>query len=310
MRGLVWVGASQVGLQITRAVVAIAVARMLTPAEYGLAALALVFSSLVMIFSDLALGAALIQRKTLSLVDRDTAFWVTAASGVVFTILGITFAEPLAALDGEPDAAPLLAVLSGTFIIAALGAPQQSLMLRDMDFRRVELLPMGGAFVGGIAAVTVAALDGGAWAIITQYVVGTTVTTLLVWMRSAWRPRFAFSFASLRDLGGFSIYMLGHRMLFYLQMNGDRFLIGRFLSTSALGIYAVAYNTMLVPASKLGGPIQRVFSPAFSRIQDEPERIAAQWARVSRIMAAVSVPALAGLIVVAPDFVPLVLGEQ
>jgi O-antigen/teichoic acid export membrane protein len=310
MRGLVWVGASQVGLQITRAIVAIIVARLLTPAEYGLAALALVFSSLVMIFSDLALGAALIQRKTLSLVDRDTAFWVTAASGVVFTILGITFAEPLAALYGEPDAAPLLAVLSGTFIIAALGAPQQSLMLRDMDFRRVELLPMGGAFVGGIAAVTVAALDGGAWAIITQYVVGTTVTTLLVWMRSAWRPRFAFSFASLRDLGSFSIYMLGHRMLFYLQMNGDRFLIGRFLSTSALGIYAVAYNTMLVPASKLGGPIQRVFSPAFSRIQDEPERIAATWARVSRLMAAVSVPALAGLIVVAPDFVPLVLGEQ
>ena len=310
MRGLVWVGASQVGLQLTRALVAIAVARLLTPAEYGLAALALVFSSLVMIFSDLALGAALIQRKTLSAVDRDTAFWVTAGSGVVFTILGVLLAGPIAALYGEPEAAPLLAVLSGTFIISALGAPQQSLMLRDMDFRRVELLPMGGAVVGGAAGVTVAALDGGAWAIIVELVVGTTTTTLLGWLRSAWRPRRAFSLASLRDLGGFSIYLLGHRMLFYLQMNGDRFLIGRFLSTSALGVYAVAYNTMLVPASKLGGPLQRVFSPAFSRIQDEPERIAATWARVSRIMAAVSVPALAGLVVVAPDFVPIVLGDH
>ena len=88
------------------------------------------------------------------------------------------------------------------------------------------------------------------------------------------------------------------------RSNGDRFLIGRFLGTAALGIYAVAYNTMLVPASKLGGPLQRVFSPAFSRIQDEPERIAAAWARVARLLAAVSVPALAGLVVVAPDFVP------
>lgn len=310
MRGLVWVGASQVGLQLTRAVVAIAVARMLTPDEYGLAALALVFSSLVMIFSDLALGAALIQRKTLSLVDRDTAFWVTAASGVLFTVLGVLLAGPIAALYGEPDAEPLLAVLSATFLISALGAPQQSLMLRDMDFRRVELLPMGGAVVGGAAGVTVAALDGGAWAIIVQYVVTTTMTTLLVWLRSSWRPRLAFSLASLRDLGGFSIYMLGHRMLYYLQVNGDRFLIGRFLSTTSLGVYAVAYNTMLVPASKLGGPLQRVFSPAFSRIQDEPERIAATWARVTRIMAAVSVPSLAGLVVVAPDFVPAVLGSQ
>ena len=104
--------------------------------------------------------------------------------------------------------------------------------------------------------------------------------------------------------------MLGHRMLYYLQTNGDRFLIGRFLGTDALGTYAVAYNTILQPASKIGGPLQRVMSPAFCRIQDEPERIAAAWARVVRILAGVSVPALAALVVLAPDFVPVVLGDQ
>lgn len=308
--GLLWVGASQVGLQLTRAAVAVAIARMLTPQEYGLAALALVYSSLVLVFSDLALGAALIQRRTLSAVDRDTAFWVTVGSGIAFSAIGIALAGPIASLYGEQAAKPLLVVLSASFVVSALGAPQQSLMLREMDFRRVEMLPMAGALVGGGIAVAVAALGGGPWAIIVQHVIATTVTTALVWARSPWRPRLAFSSASLRDLGGFSIYMLGHRMLYFLQMNGDRFLIGRFLGTSALGVYAVAYNTMLVPASKLGGPLQRVFSPAFSRIQDEPARIAATWARVTRILAAVSVPALAGLIVVAGDFVPVVLGEQ
>jgi O-antigen/teichoic acid export membrane protein len=183
-------------------------------------------------------------------------------------------------------------------------------MLRDMDFRRVEMLPMIGGLVGGVAAVAAAVSGAGAWAIIAQHVVAVVVTTILVWQRSSWRPRLAFSRASLRDLGGFSAYMLGQRVLYYLQVNGDRFLIGRFLGTSALGVYAVAYNTMLVPASKLGGPLQRVFSPAFSRIQDEPERIAATWARVGRLLAAVSLPALGGLIVVAPDFVPLVLGSH
>jgi O-antigen/teichoic acid export membrane protein len=172
------------------------------------------------------------------------------------------------------------------------------------------MLGLTGGLAGGAAAVTVAVLGGGAWAIIAQQIVGVAVTTALVWWRSSWRPRFAFSRASLRDLAGFSAYMLGQRMLYYLQANGDRLLIGRFLSPAALGVYAVAYNTMLVPASKLGGPLQRVFSPAFSRIQDEPERIAAMWARVARLLAAVSVPALAGLVVVAPDFVPLVLGDQ
>jgi O-antigen/teichoic acid export membrane protein len=136
------------------------------------------------------------------------------------------------------------------------------------------------------------------------------MTTLLVWMRSPWRPSFTFSRASVRNLGGFSAYMMGHRLLFYMQVNGDSFLIGRFLGAGALGVYSVAYNTMLVPASKIGGPLQRVMSPAFSRIQDEPERIALAWARVSRLLACVSVPALAGLVVVAPDFVPVVLGDR
>ena len=116
--------------------------------------------------------------------------------------------------------------------------------------------------------------------------------------------------ASLRDLGGFSVFMLGHRMLYYLQTNGDRFLIGRFLGTSALGTYAIAFNTILQPASKIGGPLQRVMSPAFCRIQDEPERIAVAWARVVRILASVSVAPLAALVVLAPDFVPVVLGHQ
>ena len=76
-RGLAWVGASQVTLQLTRLVVAIVVARLLTPTEYGLAAAALVFASLVLVFSDLAFGAALVQRKTLTDDDRCTAFWIT-----------------------------------------------------------------------------------------------------------------------------------------------------------------------------------------------------------------------------------------
>ena len=114
----------------------------------------------------------------------------------------------------------------------------------------------------------------------------------------------------MRDLWGFSGYLVGHRLLFYLHQNADRFLIGRAVGAAGLGAYAVAYNVMLAPASRIGGPIQRVLAPAFSRMQDEPERIAAAWARVTRLIGAIVIPALAGLVVVAPDFVPVVLGEQ
>jgi O-antigen/teichoic acid export membrane protein len=204
----------------------------------------------------------------------------------------------------------MLMVLSGSFLVTALGATQLTLLMREMDFRRSELLMLAGTVAGGGAGVLLAALGAGSWAIILQQVVAAAVTTALVWWQASWYPRLQFSRASLRDLGGFSANMLGQRLCWYLQVNGDSFLIGRFLGTAALGTYAVAYNTMLVPASKIGGPLQRVFSPAFSRLQDEPERIAATWARVARLLAVVCVPALAGLVVVAPDFVPLVLGSH
>jgi O-antigen/teichoic acid export membrane protein len=309
-RGVAWTGGSQISAQLIRMAGAIAVARLLTPEEYGLAMLALVFASLVLVFSDLALGAALVQRKELTERDRSTAFWVSVAAGAAFTVVGVLLSGPIASLYGEPDAQQLLAVLSASFFLTAIGATQQSLLLRDMAWARLELMTLAATLLSVLAAVVVAASGGGAWAIIAQQLVAAAASSALFWFVSRWRPRFTFSRASMRDLWGFSGFLVGHRLLFYLHQNADRFLIGRALGAAQLGVYAVAYNVMLAPASRIGGPIQRVLAPAFSRMQEEPERIAAAWARVTRLIGAIVIPSLVGLIVVAPDFVPVVLGEQ
>jgi O-antigen/teichoic acid export membrane protein len=308
--GAGWAGLSQIAGHITRTIVAIVVARLLSPSDYGLAAMALVLTSLILIFSDLALGAALVQRKTLTEDDRSTAFWVTLGSGVLFTGLGVALAGPLSHLYGEPDTRVLFMGLSASFMISALGATQQSLMLRDMQYRRLELISVAGVLAGAPAAVALAAAGTGAWAIIGQQLVGTVLTSVLLWRASNWRPELRFSRASLRDLWSFSGFLVGHRLLYYTQQNADNFIIGRFVGAGALGAYAIAYNVMLAPASKIGGPLQRVLAPAFSRMQDEPERIADAWARVTRMIAALAVPALAGLMVIAPDFVDVLLGHK
>lgn len=310
IRGLGWVGASQIAMQVVRTGGAIVVARLLSPDEYGLAMLALVFASLVLVFSDLALGAALVQRKTITERDRSTAFWITIGAGLLFTVLGLALSGPVAKLYDQPAAQALLAGLSASFILTALGATQQSLLLRDMEFRRLETMTVLGALAGTAAAVVLAILDTGAWAVIGQQLATAAVTSALLWRASSWRPKLIFSMASARDLGGFSSYLIGHRLMYYLHQNADRFLIGRFLSTSALGAYAVAYNVILQPASRIAAPVQRVLSPAFARLQDEPERIAALWARAARLVGTIAIPGLAGLVVVAPDFVPTVLGKQ
>jgi O-antigen/teichoic acid export membrane protein len=310
LRGLAWKAASQVALQVSRLVVAIMLARLLAPHQFGLAAMVLIFSSLVIVFSDLALGAALVQRRDLTEDDRSTVFWTGVTVGALMTALGLAAAGPLAAFYGEPEVKPLFQVMSISFFLAALGTTQASLLTKEMDFRALETRMMIGTFAGAAAGITVALGGHGAWAIVVQQLTVTAVSTLLLWLLSPWHPSFRFSFASLRRLGGFSANVFGQRLLFYLHRNIDNLLIGRFLGAASLGVYSVAYNVMLVPSSRLAAPLQDVLFPAFARIQDEPRRVAEIWGRVARIVGAFSIPSLAGLVVVAPDFVHVVLGDK
>jgi O-antigen/teichoic acid export membrane protein len=308
--GLAWKVLSQVVGQGGRLVVAVLLARLLAPRDFGLAGMCLVFSSLVLVFSDLALGAALVQREKLGDHDRATAFWTSVAAGVVFTLVGLAAAGPLAAFYDEPDVKPLLMVLSSTFLISSIATTHEALLVRELQFRAVELRVMVGLLAGAAAGVITALQGGGPWAIIAQQVTTALVTTILVVKRSPWRPTLRFSRASLRDMGGFSGFVLGHRLLYYVHRNADNLLIGRFVGAAGLGIYALAYNVMLIPFSRIAGPIQQVLFPAFSRMQDQPERIAALWIRATRLVGAISIPALCGLVVVAPDFVPVVFGDR
>ena len=310
LRGLAWKGTSQIFLQVSRLAVAVILARMLTPKEYGLAAMALVLASLVIVFSDVALGAALVQRTRLSEADRSTAFWTSVGVGALCTVLGIVLSGVFAGFYGDPDVQPLFAVLSLSFFITSLATTHEALLVREMDFRGLELRMMIATAAGAATGIYLAAAGYGAWAIIGQQLAIAGVSTALLWLFSPWRPSFGFSRASLHSLGGFSANVFVHRLLYYLHRNVDNLLIGRYLGPAALGVYGFAYNVMLVPFSRIAGPLTEVLFPAFSRMQDDRPRMTAVWVRAVRLVASFSVPALAGLAVVAPDFVQVVLGDK
>lgn len=309
-RGLVWKGVSSATLQGSRLVVGLLLAHLLTPHDYGVAGMAIVFASLVFVFSDLSFGAALVQRRELTEDDRSTVFWTSAAVGLVLTLCGIALSGPLASFYDEPQVRPLFAVMSLSFLVTSVASTQTALLTREMNFRALELRQIACAVVSAGVGITLAAMGYGPWAIIAQQVVSAFVSTTLLWFSSPWRPRLAYSFASLRSLGGYSWNVFGARLLFYLNRNADNLLVGRFLGAAALGAYSVAYNVMLLPFSQVSVPVQDVLFPAFSRLQDDRRTLASTWLRANRVIAAVTVPALVGLIVVAPDFVHVVLGER
>jgi O-antigen/teichoic acid export membrane protein len=308
--GVGWNVFSQIVIQLTRVVVGVALARLLTPHEVGIAGMALVFSGLALIFTDLSLGAALVQRPQISEADRSTVFWSTFAIGAATTALCAGISPFVADFFGEPRVARLFAVLAITFTFSGIGVTQVSLLTRDFAYRTLQIRGMIAAVVGAAAAVAIAALGYGAWAIIWQTLLTTAVTTILVWQASSWRPHRIYSVESLRNVGGFGLKLFASRLLAYANLNADNLLVGRFLGAPALGVYSLAYNTMFAPMLRFGIPIQQAVVPGLSRLQHDRERLAAALLRSKRLAAAVLAPAFFGILVVAPDLVRVVFGSR
>jgi O-antigen/teichoic acid export membrane protein len=310
VRGVAWKVVSQVVNQGSRVVVAIILARLLTPGDYGLAGMIIVFSNLVLVLTDIGLGSALVRMKRVSEADLATLFWASFALGAVLTLGGIAASGPIAAFFGEPQLKALFAALSLSFVVTALGTTQRTFLTREMDFRSLELRQMGSSLVAAAIALVLAAEGHGPWAIIGQQIAFAIVSTALLWRLTPWRPAWTFSLKSLRALSGFGMNVFGTHMLWYANRNVSQVLIGRFLGAAPLGAYALAYNVMLAPLSRVVAPVRDVLFPAFSRLQDDPKHLGAAWLRVNRLLAALVLPSMVGVMILAEEFVYAVVGAR
>jgi O-antigen/teichoic acid export membrane protein len=308
--GVGWKVATVAVVQVTRIVVGVILARLLVPRDFGLASMALLFVGVASVFTDLSFGQALIARREISERDRSTAFWTTLAAGAVCCGAGVAAAPLVADFFSTPAVSHLFAVTSILFLITAFSSTQIALLTRELQFRSLQLREMAGTVLGGVVGVVLAFAGLGAWALVVQALTAEGVSLVLVWRFSSWRPSARWSSESFRRLGSFAGKTSGARVLGYVNLNADNFLIARFLGAAPLGVYSVAYNVMFAPLARLATPIQQVLFPAFALIAADRPRAGAAWLRGSRIVAVITVPAFVGLAVVAPDFVPVVLGHR
>ena len=309
-QGLAWKMLTQVVGQGSRTIIAILLAHLLSPHDFGLASMALAFGGFVAIFLDLSLSTPLIQRTTITEQDRSTAFWTQLGAGVACMVIGLAVAPLVGDFFSNSAVVPLFAVSCIGFVLSALSVTQTALLTREMNFRSLEIREIIATVIAALVAVALAIAGFGAWAIVAQSLAFLAVSGVLLWRFSSWRPTRTYSKESLRILGSVGGKTMIARIFSYLNLNADNLLIGRYKGSAALGIYAIAYNAMYLPASRITAPIQQVLFAAFVRLQNDPPRLGQAWLRGNRLVSAIAVPAFVGMAVVAPDFVPVVLGSR
>jgi O-antigen/teichoic acid export membrane protein len=307
--GIKWSAVSQFGRQGMQLVTTIVLARLLSPNDFGLLCMATVVTGFIAIFKDLGTTAAIIQQKTLSSSLLDSLFWINVTFGLLATFLLLAIAPLAAEFYQEPQIKSILQVLSLTFFISGLSTLHQAFLEKQLEFNslaKIELLATSlGAFVGIVSALNGARV----WSLVYQNLVIVTMTTILLWITSQWRPQGLFYWKSVKVLSSYSLNLTGFNIFNYLIRNADYFLIGKFLGVQALGYYSLAYRLVLYPLQSMAGVIGRVVFPVFSHLQQDDERLRKAYLQVVTAIALIIFPIMMGTLVLAETFILGIFGE-
>jgi O-antigen/teichoic acid export membrane protein len=307
-RGLTWTVIELWGRQALNLLVFVVLARLVVPDDIGLVALAVVFVGLAQVVVDQGLGDALIQRPQITRAHIDTAFVVAMLTGAALTVIGLIAAGPIASLLAEPELAPILQVLSLTFVLAAFTSIQVALLRRELMFRTLAVRTLAGSMGGGAIGIGMALLGFGAWALVGQLVATAVLSAAMLWWVSPWRPGRQVSWAHFRELSAFGLNVVGSDVLTYLSRNTDNLLVGAYLGTAALGLYAVGYRLLEVSQTILVNIARKITLPAFSRLQGDRERMLRAHLKVTRVAGLLVIPSYIGLALVAPELTVLLFG--
>lgn len=308
--GVVWNIGSQGGQQVLQFVLMLVLARLLRPADFGLVGMVTVFTGFAMLFADLGLGAALVERSELRDAHLDTAFWLNVAFGILLAAGFVLGAPAIAALYDEPALVAIVRVSSVSFIITALTVVQRSVLQRELDFRPIVIVSVLGQLAGGAVAVGIALAGGGVWSLVAHPLVASSVTSAGLWWHGNWHPSLRVERASLNDLWSFGANLTGFNALNYWVRNADDFLIGRYVGAGPLGLYSRSYAVMLLPLRRVSGAIGQVMFPALARISGDVDRSRRIYLKAIGVISMVTFPMMLGLLVVADEFVLGVLGHQ
>lgn len=310
IKGTIWSSIERFSVQGIQFVVMIIMARILTPADYGLVGMLAIFIAISQSLIDSGFSQALIRKQDKSATDTSTVFYFNIVVGLVLYAALYLCAPLIASFYSQPLLTPLLRALGIGLVFNSLAVVQRALLTEQLDFKTQAKASLIGVTTSGALGIWMAYSGYGVWSIVAQQVCNLALITVFLWIFSHWKPIWAYSWKSFRELFGFGSKLMISGLLDTIYRNLYLIVIGKVYKPTDLGYFTRGQQFSDLISVNITGILQRVTYPVMCSIQDNDERLHDAFRKVLKLTAFVMFPLLAGVASVAKPLVATLLTEK
>jgi len=308
--GFRWNFLDQIIAQGSTFAVGIVLMNFLPPSDFGLIAMATVFTGFLNLFSTFGLSSSLVQAFKISKIDIDTVFWFVLVLGILLTIIMFALSWPMANLYDQPELVLIIQILSFNFVLLPFTSIPLSLLQRDLLFSKIFSVNASSSIISAIITIILAIKGWGVWALVFQRVSTSIIQVISFSFVVRYVPGKQFSYDILKKHMQFGLPFLGSKSVVYWIENADNFLIGYFMKPSALGLYSRAYALAKIPSHQMGTILYRVLFPSLAKIQDDLGRIRELFLKMNSALLFFITPVMLCVSLSAEPFILLIAGEE
>jgi teichuronic acid exporter len=267
LKGIFWDLFEKISNQGISFGISILLARLLSPAEFGLIGMVMVFVGMSQVFLDMGLSSALVQRQQVNEVQYSSVFYLNIAIGLALTLLLYFSSGLIAAFYERPELIPICKALSLLFVLDSFIIVQNAQFAKVLDLKKPAIIRVIATLISGSVGVMMAFNGFGVWSLVTQSLLAAFIFVVGVWFVSSWRPVLKFEFQTVKELWGYSSKLFFSGFLDATFTRLDVLVIGKLFSANTLGYYTRAQSFNYLIIQYTSGSLARVFFPVISRIQ-------------------------------------------
>jgi O-antigen/teichoic acid export membrane protein len=308
--GIIWSFSDSMSTQLTQFIVGLILARILSPAEFGLVGMITVFIAISQSLTDGGFGEALIRKQDATNSDFSTVFFFNLLASIVIFAVFYLLAPAIARFYGQPELVDIARALGIIILVNASAITQRTQLTRKVNFKKQMKINLTASLISGVIAIIMALRGFGVWSLVWRSIIRSVIQAGMLWYSNRWIPTLTFDKESFRSLFSFGSRLLLSGLIETIYNNVYLLIIGKFFAAAELGYYTRADQFSRLATRNLTVTVQRVSYPVLSQVQDENERLREGYRKLIMATMFITFTAMLGMAAIAEPMIHTLIGAK